>query len=580
MNGPDRDDGQSLATLRCQTVGMPVTVQIQNALLQPVGAPAIGNLSASLPQGVYVVQFSLGGEIVERPVALTSGSIDAEVNPERRWAIATPIPLPWTADGNGELGQTVRRLSLAVGNAAAQASAQLCVIMVDVDSEGHRWIDSVSLEAMDCIPVELVKSSLTGTVHGASWTGPAGHYQLVSNARNTAYATVMPITLHEGWQTLVFLRPRKYGEACYAADLARAAVAMVPSHEGFPARDSGIARAEAARIALRGPAYAVDTAWIGNQFSNPVLSYFAAHMLLRAPECRVEFLLNHIGRLKAAMGWTPDTVALAWGLRQADTLKVCPVLFWDELEALGPLANPPMLDASCAVLLKAHHVFGSVVAEALIATLSESRGVDSDWSIRKRQDGDRAAARTISTQEDGVAKFKSLMATAPHGGILVSQPGVWNFIKDNVVNKLSEVAQGFLQKEPTGALSLNDLAKLPWDTLLSEVIKSLNSLDNKRLNAVSDQLRPFEREIAEAIFPALNPLNREGVTTPQANRATSDVALALMNKLVAWNERSHSAKSNVAEMQHDLLNALLDITKHVVNSNTPEKEIPVSDRPS
>lgn len=125
------------------------------------------------------------------------------------------------------------------------------------------------------------------------------------------------MVVSEGWQTQVFLFRRTFGkgEESRRPDLSEASVLMGRTGSGFyPDRDDE-RWTELARLALAGNRKAMPSRddlreMLVHKFEDPMLGIYAAHLLLREPEIRVDLLEIVLGNLFSMLGEHPDVQAL------------------------------------------------------------------------------------------------------------------------------------------------------------------------------------------------------------------------------------------------------------------------------
>ena len=544
------------AFLECRTGDLPLCVQILDASLAPQTAPVIGDLRVELPLGVYVVQFSLGDVVEELPTALTQPGATVEVCSRREWSPCTPIPLP----GQEQAARLSAQLLAQQSRRSTHAGqGQLLLILQDTQKDALDWLEGLTFETAGGAPV----ADFAARDHRASdetrfldWGGPPGTYALVSDPKATEYATVMPVPILAGWQTLVFLQPRKYGDSCYAPDLPRATVTMVRSRAGFVPGERSMLRTEAARIAMRLGANRpqVDTAWVGEQFSNPLLSCFAAHLLLNSTRPASRFVAQELARLLDAVGWMPDLQALMWGLRLADEHHEVPGDMWRQLERQGPVQAAPLIHAACGLLLGAHRQFGNVITSGLAEALEDTRLVSSDWAVRKRLPHPVGHVAVPAPQPSAVLPryADALMHVA---GLAFVEPSGFVSAARRLLGPIGKTS---LPIKP-GALGLAGTAVPRVERILEAIVKRLHTMDPALLNTLADRLRPFEREMIEAIYPLINPLNRS-VPKEQSARSGAELLEALRAGLQSWAKRSRQAPSEQG-IRSELLLAIRNIAR-------------------
>lgn len=540
------------AFLHCVTGDLPLCVQILDASLLPRIAPVIGNLRAELPLGVYVVQFSVGDMVEETPTALTQPGMTLEVRSEREWSLLTPIPLPGQGKDACVSAQLLSEQSRLSKN---EGPGQLLVVLHDANKDAPNWLQGLTFESSDNSLVADFAAQDYDPWRQArffEWNGPVGTYQLVSNPKETEYATVMPVPLLAGWQTLVFLQPRRYGDSCHAADLPRATVAMVRSGTGFVAGDRSMLRTEAARIAMKlgVNGLQVDIAWVGEKFSNPLLSCFAAHLLLQSARPDYRFLSQELARLLDATGWSPDLQALMWGLRLADKKHEVPGEMWRTLRQQGPVRDAPLIHAACGLLLRAHQEFGEVISPGLVSALEDTGEVASDWAVRKRLPDSFAPTllqAPVLRSDELASAGDSLLRLASK-----TLAGV-------AVNGIAAGANGFLGPADRKTV-FQSIAVLRVERTLEAIVKRLQTLDPDLLNTLADRLRPFERAMIEAIFPLINPLNRLAPKDLPA-RTGKEILEVWSACLQSRAQRRTPAQADADGIQSELLVAIRNITR-------------------
>ena len=319
---------------------------------------SIGDLECEVEPGVYKVKAKLGDATFERLVLLEADETLDVANDLRS---GTAVPLGGTkrgrAAGVGDAVQASRHVGSKSGD-----GAQIFVMTQGLAGDGEEGPVSApeaSLHRPDGTRVGELRPLAGEGARGTTIEVDPGPYLL---CRSGSEGDTLEQFIHAvaGWQTQVFA----VEEPGPSLDLWRTRVSVLMAREGFDPDDDELRLVEEARTALADERN-VASERLGELFeasSNPMLGLFGAHLMLLArdeqrrtsersspeasPAAPVRFDQDRFDRIVDALrdvlgAGHPDAVALA-------TQRT-----GQSLEALEPVAAPPMLWRSWVLLVEA-----------------------------------------------------------------------------------------------------------------------------------------------------------------------------------------------------------------------------------
>jgi hypothetical protein len=371
-------------------------------------------LERMLSPGIYKVKFQAGSTVEETHVVLTPGSGPVEVRC-RPLEFQSSAPLAGT--------RATREYHMA---SAADLSRQVHV----TDGHGARifvfaraWTDpagstgdlpfprgqhpATALTLHDVsgrLVVDLAAAGQADLGAPDPWAGctvelAPGPYRLRLEVPETGVLEQI-VVAPAGWQAQVFVLLGNYGAtgtAVYRADLASAAILLVPASGGFDPGSAGLHLAELARSALARHrvivAHDLLNQLLGTKGESPMLGLYAAHALLAAAEPDRALLERVVHHLRAVLGSHPDVDALALHLGE-------PV---DRAYAV-----PPMLRRSWTIVVEhAARRRDLVPSGSLASRAGSALWGNSAWLI---WEADAAAEEEAPGLEDAVRRVEDLAA--------------------------------------------------------------------------------------------------------------------------------------------------------------------------
>jgi hypothetical protein len=294
----------------------------------------------------------------------------------------------------------------------------------------------------------------------------------------------------------VFLVTRRYGED-HSADLPRARICLVPAGRLVAPGSPALVRQEALCNLLenlRSDVVEFGTDWRVDDAELPLAGLFAAHLMLRAAKPDFNVIWRLVVRLQRDLGWSADVRALASTIA-ARAGGEEGMAAGRALEALAPLTRPPLLLVACRSLREPDAAAQpDVIAPELREMLSEAGEVASIWFVRKR----------VAPDNQSFPALPSVMEIKAAALPLLSH--LSRFAFDRARQAMAErYSAPYGPSALAGALRPEESS---WDVSVEGVLRSLAQLGDSALDRLADKLGPLERQLAETIYPALNPLNR------------------------------------------------------------------------
>jgi hypothetical protein len=245
---------------------------------------SVGDLKATVPQGVYKVKAALGEAVIERLVVVNAAQ---EIDLGGDLQIASPAPLQGTGLTH-EFHMELATEKSATAGESAGTGAEVLIVSRRYSSEGQpdepgdAPLAELSLHGPDGKPVvALAGTSGWDPVVGTKVEVDPGPYRLHwrDHAGADAEQTVVAV---EGWQTQVFILEDALGPE----ESLRNKVSILMSKQGFDPGDEELRRIEEARTALADERKVSGSA--NNDrfatFDNPMLGLFGAHLMLLGQE--------------------------------------------------------------------------------------------------------------------------------------------------------------------------------------------------------------------------------------------------------------------------------------------------------
>jgi hypothetical protein len=336
-----------------------------------------GEITLSLPAGLYTVRVERGGVVNEEIVRHTAARTLERPEPQRPSA----LPTFDTVDCHEYYSYTAQKHSLRdtdhaapVFGAAHERAGRLFVFVRAESKEKYHGEDlSESLFLYDAQGARLSdfnsNAALQDREYGwmaLSIAAPAGRYRLhFSGLRSRE----MVLPVFAGWETQLFVpfdrRP----------NLARASILLAARGKGFHPDDR---TAQVVDAALKGLQSGIDVLpsderemLLYGKFENPLLGLIGAHLLLLQRRPRWDVLAIVIGNLEALLPGSPDVHALrlAVALRGGGDAPA------------QPSSEPPLLRRGFELLLEASASKPELIVEgSLVERIAPYLLADSPWT--------------------------------------------------------------------------------------------------------------------------------------------------------------------------------------------------------
>ncbi|MGW7077969.1 hypothetical protein [Streptomyces sp. NPDC054866] len=343
-----------------------VLVTVTDSAFREV-AHAMGTIDTTLPPGIYRIEQRFGGEVESRFVEVgTEPFVERLALP--RMPTATPVEgTPTTREDH--------RAAAMRWSAEATHGGGPPTLMVLIRNLRRGWqLDPFALEVADehGAPVDGGAGGWepSGGQEWSAWSGelPPGGYRLRTR-RQPADGLPLAQALHvlDGWTTLVFVSNGPQGPQPQFAS-----IQMVPQGIGWQSADRTLDLAlEAALSGLRQGIDLVSTRQLHGLLDarsvNPFLGIIGAHALLLHPTPDLGRIRGILDRL---VKYAPD---------QPDIAALCTLLG----EPVPPVASPPMLAASCRLLVRADSADPGILQDGSVAESAAEhlvgRGVWTTW---------------------------------------------------------------------------------------------------------------------------------------------------------------------------------------------------------
>ncbi|MEV0321426.1 hypothetical protein ACIBKX_34390 [Streptomyces sp. NPDC050658] len=355
-----------------------VLVTVTDSAFREV-AHAMGTIDTELPPGIYRIEQRFGGEVDSRLVEVGTEPFTERLALPR---MPTPTPVEGTPTTREDHRAAAQRWSTRTTYGDGTPT-----LMVLIRNLRRGWqLDPYALEVAgeNGAPVDGGAGGWepSGGEEWSAWSCelPPGGYRLRTR-RPPADGLPLAQALHvlDGWTTLVFVSNGPQGPQPQFAS-----VQMVRPGAGWQSTDrtAGLAL-EAALSGLRQGIDLVSTRQLVELLDakslNPFLGIVGAHALLLHPAPDLDRIGRLVGNLMDDAPRHPDIAALATRIG----------------EPVAPVASPPMLAASCRLLLKADSVDPNVLLDGSpaesVAEHLVGRGVWTTWLEQERRPA--AAAR-------------------------------------------------------------------------------------------------------------------------------------------------------------------------------------------
>ncbi|UQT60094.1 hypothetical protein M4V62_36370 [Streptomyces durmitorensis] len=348
-------------------------------------AHAMGTIDTTLPPGIYRIEQRFGGAVESRFV-----EVGTEPFVER---LALPdMPTATPVEGTPTTREDHRAAAVRWSTEATHGGGPP-TLMVLIRNLRRGWqLDPFALEIADerGTPVDGGAGGWepAGGQEWSAWSGelPPGGYRLRMR-RKPADGLTLAQALHvlDGWTTLVFVSNGPQGPQPQFAS-----IQMVPRGIGWQPADRTLDLAlEAALSGLRQGIDLVSTrqllGLLDAKSVNPFLGIIGAHALLLHPTPDLGRIGSILERLVHHAPAQPDIAAL------------CTLLG----EQVPPVASPPMLAASCRLLVRADSADPGILQDGSVAESAAEhmvgRGVWTTWleqeQKQERKHGPGIAAR-------------------------------------------------------------------------------------------------------------------------------------------------------------------------------------------
>lgn len=343
-----------------------VLVTVTDSAFREV-ANAMGTIDTTLPPGIYRIEQRFGGEVESRFVEVGTEPFTAHLALPR---MPTATPVEGTPTTREDHRAAATRWSTEATHGGGPPT-----LMVLVRNLRRGWqLDPFALEIADerGVPVDGGAGGWepSGGQEWAAWSGelPPGGYRLRTR-RQPADGLSLAQALHvlDGWTTLVFVSNGPQGPQPQFAS-----IQLVPQGVGWQSADRTLDLAmEAALSGLRQGIDLVSTrqlhGLLDERSVNPFLGIIGAHALLLHPTPDLGRIGGILDRLVKYAPVQPDIAAL------------CTLLG----EPVPPVASPPMLAASCRLLVRADSVDPGVLRDGSPAESAAGhlvgRGVWTTW---------------------------------------------------------------------------------------------------------------------------------------------------------------------------------------------------------
>lgn len=348
-----------------------VLVTVTDSAFREV-AHAMGTIDTTLPPGIYRIEQRFGGEVESRFVEVGTEPFTERLALPR---MPTPTPVEGTPTTREDHRAAAQRWSTHVTYGAGTPT-----LMVLIRNLRRGWqLDPYALEVAgeDGTPVDGGAGGWepSGGEEWSAWSGelPPGGYRLRLR-REPADGLPLAQALHvlEGWTTLVFVSNGPQGPQPQFAS-----IQMVRQGAGWESKDRTLGLAlEAALSGLRQGIDLVSTRQLVELLDaktlNPFMGIIGAHALLLHPVPDLGRIGTLVGNLVHEAPHHPDIAALSTRIG----------------EPVAPVVSPPMLAASCRLLVKADSVDPGVLQDGSVAeNVAEhlvGRGVWTTWVEQER----------------------------------------------------------------------------------------------------------------------------------------------------------------------------------------------------
>jgi hypothetical protein len=398
-----------------------VRVTVADGSFAPV-ISGTGGVEVKVGPGLYSVRYVAGSTVHQELVSVPPGESSVHV-PRPTLRFDSPVPLA----ASTLVAETHRPLAESLSqqvHASLGSGAQLFVFVRDRDRRGRRSA-LVGLTLHDLkgkMLLDLAEASGVEThdrsrppCAGVTVAVDPGPYRL--RVRTEAIGTLEQLVyLAAGWQTQVFLERRSYPGATRGrtADLGDASILMAEPHVGFdPGRDD-LRLTELARQSLytRRSVLSEDEVrrMVYGKFRNPMLSIYAAHMLLQSGEGHGDLLAEMCDNLDTLVPGHPDVAAirLAIGQPRGAVFEV-----------------PPMLRASWQLVIHASADQGSLVPPDSLSAKIAGDVYDATtwliWRVRRARRGAGRARRPVQEDVSVVDLMNNLAAAVPELGAVLDR---------------------------------------------------------------------------------------------------------------------------------------------------------------
>lgn len=351
-----------------------VLVTVTDSAFREV-AHAMGTVDTTLPPGIYRIEQRFGGEVESRFV-----EVGTEPFTERlalpRMPTATPV------EGTPTTREDHRAAAVRWSTESTHGGGPPTLMVLLRNLRRGRQLDPFALEVADehGTPVDGGAGGWepSGGQEWSAWSGelPPGGYRLRTR-RQPADGMPLAQALHvlDGWTTLVFVSNGPQGPQPQFAS-----IQMVPHGIGWrPAGRTLDLAMEAALSGLRQGIDLVSTRQLLGLLDvrrvNPFLGIIGAHALLLHPTPDLGRIGSLLERLVHYAPVQPDIAAL------------CTLLD----EPVPPVASPPMLAASCRLLVRADSADPGILQDGSVAESAAEhlvgRGVWTTWLEQEPRPG-------------------------------------------------------------------------------------------------------------------------------------------------------------------------------------------------
>jgi hypothetical protein len=355
----------------------------------------LGEVSLSLPPGVYCVTFTRGHNSLRKMAVLEKSVVTVALSESEAPRFVTAAPVRKTSSTREFHREPARHLSLkpALPPPSGHAGgSRLLLFTRDLDlqrtgdpAQGLTLRDVDGKVLYDLAQTQ--ERSYSDCWAGAHLELDAGAYVLRSEP-SAGRITEQAIYTRAGWQTQVFLLSRAAGGDGNKrrTDLSNVSLLMAKPYVGFDFEREDLRWTEVALSALATDGNVpgrLRTEMLWAKFDNPMLGVLAALLQLRRDEIDVGALREVFRRLLELVGPLPDVVAIGWGLAMRDASVLKDGAFKAAFDDPQALTAPPMLAESWTHLMRASEKRTMLIPPGSLADrvgdLSRGRGPWLAW---------------------------------------------------------------------------------------------------------------------------------------------------------------------------------------------------------